>query len=355
MAVHDANSWPAQETGLACNSWFGKFHMEMYWFHAAHWALWGHPEILEKSLINLPHMMPPGQVMAAKEKSRGVKWSKMTDPSGIESPSGVGPALVWQQPHPIYLAELVYRAHRDRLTLDRYKEIVFQTADYMATFVDFDPVREQYVLGPGISSADEGRPDYSHNLNPAMELGYWRWALETAQTWRERLGLQREQQWDKVLKDLAPPPIRNGVYVTLETPPETSASWMATWLYGVLPGKGIDKEAMHRTLAAAHASRTRGVQPAITWGYGMVAMCAARMNEPEMAVELLVPRYQANPFRPSGYSVRRPDQTPMYTPANGAWLSAAAMMAAGWDGNTDRAPGFPKNWKVRYEGLAQAP
>jgi hypothetical protein len=45
----------------------------------------------------------------------------------------------------------------------------------------------------------------------------------------------------------------------------------------------------------------------------------------------------------------------MYTPANGAWLSAAAMMAAGWDGNTDRAPGFPKNWKVRYEGLAQAP
>ncbi len=50
MAVHDAGSLPPQETGLAVNSWFGKFHMEMYWWHAAHWALWGRPEILEKKL-----------------------------------------------------------------------------------------------------------------------------------------------------------------------------------------------------------------------------------------------------------------------------------------------------------------
>jgi hypothetical protein len=30
-------------------------------------------------------------------------------------------------------------------------------------------------------------------------------------------------------------------------------------------------------------------------------------------------------------------------------------MAAGWDGNTAHAPGFPKNWKVRYEGLQPMP
>ena len=53
MAVHDAGAYPPQETGLGVNSWFGKFHMEMYWWHAAHWALWGHPEILERSLDSL--------------------------------------------------------------------------------------------------------------------------------------------------------------------------------------------------------------------------------------------------------------------------------------------------------------
>ena len=355
MAVHDAGSLPPQETGLAVNSWFGKFHMEMYWWHAAHWALWGRPELLEKSLGNLTQLMPAGQAMARREKCKGVKWSKMTAPDGVESPSGVGPVLVWQQPHPVYLAEIVYRAHKNRATLNRYKEIVFQTADYMATFVDYDPQRKQFVLGPGVASADEGHTDYANNLNPGMELGYWRWALETAQTWRERLGMEREPQWEKVLKDLAPPPIRNGVYVAVELPEETRPAWMATWLYGVLPGNGIDRDAMRRTLQSAAASRTRGVQPAITWGYAMVAMCAARMNEPEMAVQLLVPAYETNPFRASGYTIRRPDQTPMYMPANGGWLAATAMMAAGWDGNTEHAPGFPKNWKVQCEGLNPMP
>jgi hypothetical protein len=156
---------PPQETGLGVNSWYGKFHMEMYWWHAAHWALWGRPEILEKSLSHLTQLMPPGEDGEARRR-KGVKWSKMTDPTGIESPSGVGPVLVWQQPHPIYLAELVYRAHKDRATLERYKDIVFETADYMATFVDYDPQRKEYVLGPGINSADEKHTDLRAQPEP---------------------------------------------------------------------------------------------------------------------------------------------------------------------------------------------
>lgn len=357
MKVHDGGSHPPAETGLATNSWFGKFHTEMYWFHSAHWPLWGRTEILEKSLKHLNKMMPPAKAMALRQKSRGVKWSKMTDPTGIESPSGIGPALVWQQPHPIYLAELVYRAKKDRATLEAYKDIVLETADYMATFVDFDPAKKHYVLGPGISSADEGRPNYELNTNPAMELGYWKWALKTAQAWRQRLGMPPEPEWQKVIDNISPPPIRNGVYVTLETPEETTASWMATWLCGPLPGEGIDKDVMHRTLVDVTRARVTQPQAAITWGFGMQAMCAARMNEPEIAVSLLVPKITpgGEHFRAQGYSVRRPEQTPMYMPANGAWLSAAAMMAAGWDGNTTGAPGFPKNWKVRHEGLMPVP
>lgn len=357
MKVHDGGSQPGSETGLAANSWFGKYHTEMFWFHSAHWGLWGHPDLLEKNLSALKQMMGPARKMAELQKSKGVKWSKMTDPTGIESPSGIGPALVWQQPHPIYLSELVYRAKKDRATLESLKDIVFETADYMATFVDYDPATKRYVLGPGISSADEGRPNYELNTNPAMELGYWKWCLKVAQQWRERLGMPREPYWDKVINELATPPIRNGFYVTLETPEETTASWMATWLYGPIAADGIDKQVMHNTLVSVTRARTTQPQAAITWGFGMEAMCAARMNEPEIAVGLLVPKLTegAEHFRVQGYSVRRPEQTPMYMPANGAWLSAAAMMAAGWDGNTAANPGFPKEWKVRHEGLLAVP
>jgi hypothetical protein len=353
MAVHDAGSLPPQETGLGVNSWYGKFHMEMYWWHAAHWALWGHPEILEKSLSGLTKLMPPGEAMARREGAIGVKWSKMTDPTGIESPSGVGPALVWQQPHPIYLAELVYRAKKDPATLARYRRIVFETADYMASFVDYDPARKQYVLGPGLNSADEKHTDLAHNLNPTMELAYWKWALETAQQWRVRMGLKPDARWQDVIDHMATPTVRNGIYPAMELPAESSPSGMTTFMDGVLPGDGIDAEAMRNTLH--RVSHPDAPQNAVTWGTAMMAMCAARLGEPETAVSLLVGKYDENPFRVSGYTVRRPDQTPMYMPANGGWLSAVAMMAAGWDGTTSHAPGFPKDWHVRYEGLLPLP
>ncbi|HEY4330858.1 MAG TPA: hypothetical protein VGN88_14040 [Phycisphaerae bacterium] len=360
MAVHDAGSMPPQETGLGANSWFGKFHMEMYWWHSAHWALWGHADILERSLGNLPLLMPAGEAMAKLEGCKGVKWSKMTDPTGVESPSGVGPILVWQQPHPIYLSELVYRAHKgkgdERAVLEKYSRVVFETADYMATFADYDAARKQYVLGPAVGTADEKHTDYAHNLNPTMELGYWKWALERAQEWRVRMGMPKEELWQKVIDGFAPLTVRNGVYPAAEMPAENSAAGMTTWLYAALPGEGIDKEAMRATMRSAARGAT-GVQASVTWGTSMWAMCAARLGETETTMQLLSGRYAegGNPFRESGYTVRKPEQTPMYMPANGGWLSAVAMMAAGWDGKTEGAPGFPKGWKVRFEGILPMP
>jgi hypothetical protein len=234
--------------------------------------------------------------------------------------------------------------------LERYQSVVFETADYMATFVDYDADRNQYVLGPGVASAEERHTDYAHNLNPTMELGYWKWALETAQEWRVRLDMPRNERWDDVINKLAPLTIRNGVYPTLEIPVENRAAPMATWLCGILPGRGIDRDVMRNTLHAVPQSDANQ-----TWGTAMVAMCAARLNEPQRAVDLLVGKSEVNLFRPSGYTIRRPTQTPMYMPVNGGWLSAVAMMAAGWDGNTISTPGFPKNWKVRYEGIQPMP
>ncbi|TLS39962.1 hypothetical protein FE633_44050 [Streptomyces montanus] len=42
-AVNSSGSLPPQESGLVANSWFGKFHLEMHWWHGAHFAAWGRP------------------------------------------------------------------------------------------------------------------------------------------------------------------------------------------------------------------------------------------------------------------------------------------------------------------------
>ena len=38
-AIQCAGSMPPQETGLMCNSWYGKSHLEMHWWHSVHFVL----------------------------------------------------------------------------------------------------------------------------------------------------------------------------------------------------------------------------------------------------------------------------------------------------------------------------
>ena len=57
---------------------------------------------------------------------------------------------------------------------------------------------------------------------------------------------------------------------------------------------------------------------------------------------------------PDGAGFARAAET--YFPSNGSLLLAVAMMAAGWDGSTGPAPGFPaQGWTVRIEGVRPVP
>ncbi len=354
-AIQCDGEFPPQETGLTYNSWEGKFHLEMHLWHAAHFALWGRLPLLEKSLGYYESILPRAQRTAQRQGYAGARWPKMTDPSGAESPSPVGPFLIWQEPHPIFYAELCYRQHRDRATLEKYGVIVNQTAEFMASYPVWE--RNRCVLGPVLQCAQEVFPK-DRTLNPTFELTYWRWGLETAQQWRLRLGMGRETNWDRVLEHLAAPAVEENKYLFAETATGTytEKKWRhdhpsVTAALGLLPGAGIERETMRRTLHWIWENwewgRTWG------WDYGMVAMCAARLGEPERAVDALLLDTPKNHYALNGHDYQRPGLT-VYLPGNGSLLYAAAMMAGGWDGGPGQAaPGFPANgqWTVRSEGL----
>ncbi|UCG47141.1 MAG: hypothetical protein JSU94_16790 [Phycisphaerales bacterium] len=358
-AIQCAGSAPPQETGLVRNSWYGKFHLEMHWWHAVHFALWNRLGLLERSLPWYQSILPAARATARMQGYQGVRWPKMTSPSGRESPSSVGVFLIWQQPHPIYYAELCYRANRDRRTLEKYREIVFETARFMASYPSWDEPQRRYVLGPAIIPAQEsyGR-DRARNLNPTFELAYWYWGLQTAQKWRERLGLERVDEWDRVAQNLARPNIREGVYTGIETPPYTinrdHPSMVAA--FGLVPATPlIDPETMKRTYD--HILESWDWAATWGWDYPMLAMTAARLGEPEKAVAALFIESQKNRYLANGHNYQSA-RLPLYLPGNGGLLTAVAMMAAGWDGCPDEpAPGFPKDgkWNVRSEGLQRLP
>jgi hypothetical protein len=395
-ALNGAGYMPPQEEGLFSNSWNGKSHLEMHAWHSAHFAAWGRPELLERSMPFYRANLAGAKARAKANGVAGAWWPKMVGPEGRESPSTINPFLMWQQPHSIYMAELLYRAAPDKATLAKYRDVVFATADLLASWPRLETSQDgkkttRYVLGPPLIPAQENFVA-ADTFNPTFEIEYFRFGLETAQAWRERLGLKREKRWDAVLQRLSELPQKDGLYLAAESqsdlwdrarlpacngkaahecPNRDHPSFVAA--LGLLPGHGVDREVMKKTLDAflAHWDQRQ------TWGWDwpMLAMTATRLGQPERAVDFLLTPQKNFQFGVAGMTPRVhivADDAPhaagigvdgpgyrraaeTYFPSNGSLLLAMALMVAG-EGEGQSHPGFPKEgWVVRSEGILPLP
>ena len=365
LAIQCAASTPPQETGLTYNSWFGKFHMEMIWWHQAWLPLWGHGQLLDRTLRWYETVEPMAREIAMRQGFKGIRWMKMTDRSGEEAPSKVGSFLIWQQPHLIYLAELLYRsekskAERDKM-LKRYGRLIDETAIFMADFATYQKEHDRYIL-QGMIPAQETLKA-SETYNSPFELSYWHWALQVAQQWRERRGLEREALWDDIIRKLSPlAKDSENRYLAAESNIETysdirliSDHPAVLGAVGIFPmSRLVEPQVMKHTQEWIwdnwNWDHTWG------WDYPMVAMNATRLGVPENAVSALLMDKRTNTYLPNGHNYQD-QRLRCYLPGNGGLLTAIAMMCAGWDGCQEKNPGFPKDgkWDVRWEGLQPLP
>lgn len=354
-AIHSGGSLPPQETGYMYNSWYGKFHLEMHWWHAAHFPLWGRAELMTRSLDWYNSILPLARELAVSQGYSGARWPKMVGIDGKQSPSKVAPGLIWQQPHPIAKAELSYRANPGKATLERYKDIVFESADFMASFAHWDAGSQSYVLGPPLIPAQECHR-MEDSMNPPYELEYWRYGLDIAVQWAERLGIAANPVWSKVSTAISKPAVMDGVYLAHAQCPNTFTEKnhdhpSMLGALGILPGTLIDRDIMRNTLHKV--LEVWKWDTAWGWDFPMSAMTAARLGEGQLAVDLLLMDAVKNTYLPNGHNYQRPGLS-AYLPGNGGLLTAVAMMACGWHGGDNRMnPGFPQDgsWSVRWEGL----
>ena len=361
LAIQDAGDTPPQETGLTYNSWFGKFHLEMILWHQAQFALWGHPEMLERSLSWYVKAEANARKIAERQGFKGVRWMKMTDPWVGEAPSGVGSFLIWQQPHLIYLAELLYRANPSPAILQKYARLVDETAEFMGDFAEYDKEKDRYILR-GCIAAQETLPAVI-TVNPPFELCQWLCALKIAQEWRGRLGKARDAHWDDIIAKISPLASKDSLYLAAETEPDTytkermfSDHPAVMGAIGLFPynSRMIDFAKMKKT--EQWIWKNWKWNTSWGWDYPMMAMGAARMGEPKNAVGALLMKQQKNTYLVSGHNYQD-GRLRLYLPGNGALLMAVAMMCAGWDGSIHPNPGFPQdgNWNVKWEGLKPLP
>jgi hypothetical protein len=394
--VNCANSQPPQETGLTYNSWFGRPHLEMTWWHMVDFALWNRPQTVATVLDWYNGVAYPiARQIARRQGFRGIRWMKMTDPWGGEAPSNTGSFLIWQQPHYIYMAEEMYRANPTPETLAKYGEQVEATAEFMADFVSVTGAsatgKKRYYLQGATAMQESMSKDFS--FNHPFELAYWQYGLTVANRWRERQGKARHAEWDEIARNMTPlPQNADGIYTAglpkgkttgLQSfdpfdavaagaaPAASTGSIAATTTetfaekcrndhpavlgpFGMLPASIVccDSVTTHKTLD--WVMQNWNWKTTWGWDYGMTAMAAARLGRPDIALQALLIDTQKNTYLKQGHNFQTADRLRIYLPGNGALLTAVAMMCAGWDGCTKPTnPGFPQDgsWNVRWEGL----
>ncbi|KAF7554071.1 hypothetical protein G7Z17_g3170 [Cylindrodendrum hubeiense] len=301
--------------------------------------------------------------------------------TGRSSPGAINGFLLWQQPHPMYMAKLAYKTQPTKRTLQRWDPILEATADYMASYAWHNESSGYYDLGPPSYGVTENTPP-TRTLNLAYEIAYWRYGLDIASEWKRKLGKSVPSHWTDVASSIAKPPQADGLYAVYEG---LNASWWEdpaligdprslNMLKGILP----DTPAVDEEVATLTADKIWEIWPDAKirgWGRPILAINSARIGNPERAIHHLT-AYDYWKFDDAGFAIRGGDggTPPPFMPGNAGLLLAGevasinirsghetnlavvAYMAEGWDGSSGDAPGFPDDgqWVVRTENLRKA-
>ena len=271
---------------------------------------------------------------------------------------------------------MAYRSSPNATTLQRHNQTVHDTADFMASFVltaALDPASGCRSLGPPVFTCEiesnEGVPA-TETSDPTFELVYWQHGFELAARWRKRLGLPVEPTWQQAAEELCPPtprfyePADDFVYFPYANSTTFAPPTYATQLFAAVfaPVALSNATVLRNTLRQADAELH--LSTSLPWcsNFPMYAMAAARLGDRELAAELLVQPNATQAtggtsyYLPNGHCFN--SFLPVYTPGNGALLSAVAMLlGGGWDGDDgEPLPGVPRDgsWKVTAEGFVRA-
>ncbi|GME28277.1 six-hairpin glycosidase-like protein [Neofusicoccum parvum] len=335
LAVNEAGNDPPQESGLTNNGWYGKFHLEMVFWHLVHWELWGKGDLLDRSIGVYERFLPTSIERAERQGYTGARWGKMSDPTGRSAPGEINSVLIWQQVHPFYFAELEYRRNPDDATLTKWDPILSASAEWMSSYAFYNDTTGVYDLGPPMYPVSENT-NPNATVNPTFELAYWEFGLSIAAKWQQRQGKPVPSHWIDVKENLASLPVENGTYVTYEGVPDmwtnpdlTSDHQGLLAINGVLPPPpNIDFAVFNATVDRVY--ETWNFSFSYGWDFPLLAMTALRTGDPETAIEWLLDENFA--FDDVGMPIGGTRVPTPYFPASGGLLLVVAMLAAGWEG-----------------------
>lgn len=322
LHVNSTGIYPPQESGLTYNCWNSKFHLEMHLIHSL-WNIYNnHVGDLVKSFDYYLSIMPSSLKRASLNGYKGLRFPKMTGPDGEDSPSNIGPLLIWQAPHILFmLQEIYYLYNKDNKEniIKKYEPLISGTIDFMISFLTLKDSKYQ-MLDPLLEACESIPLDRCQN--PSFELEYWRYTLERQPKIDTVLyGHQRYDYLDITSKIITPKE-DDGIYLktygVIDKYDLYKDHPTEGFLMSFFKSKIVDKEKMVKTID--YILKNMDLSSYWGWDFPFLGLSLLNCGEIEKSIEVTQLNTINNQYLYNGYNTSPRDDLKAYLPGNGAFL-----------------------------------
>lgn len=323
MKVNTLGIYPPAETGLTCNSWYGKFHLEMHLWHHLGLIRFGLHSYVLPSLKWYLSLYETGKNRAAEQGYKGIRLPKMTDYRGLDTPSNIGCLLIWQMPHLIFMLDEILKQDEKALSIQEFFPICIGIIDFLSSF--FYLKNGKYHLDTPLIPANENI-EYDRDT-PIFEECYVIHTFQIFKCWVKKYKLDYDlKRIDHILLNYAPLPIYDNCYEAFIGTSETFTKYnydhpILVGMYSFFQSSIVDpeiiKNTLHKILKMWSLDDTWG------WDFPMLAMSAYHVGDKELAIQILKLTAFKNTYKKNGHNPQIPKkELPLYLPGNGALLLA---------------------------------
>lgn len=319
LHVNSTGIYPPQESGLTYNCWNSKFHLEMHLIHSL-WNIYNnHVGDLVKSFDYYLSIMPSSLKRASLNGYKGLRFPKMTGPDGEDSPSNIGPLLIWQAPHILFMLQEIYYLYNKENIIKKYEPLIGGTIDFMISFLTLKDSKYQ-MLDPLLEACESIPLDRCQN--PSFELEYWRYTLERQPKIDTVLyGHQRYDYMDITSKIITPKE-DDGIYLktygVIDKYDLYKDHPTEGFLMSFFKSKIVDKEKMVKTID--YILKNMDLSSYWGWDFPFLGLSLLNCGEIEKSIEVTQLNTINNQYLYNGYNTSPRDDLKAYLPGNGAFL-----------------------------------
>lgn len=319
LHVNSTGIYPPQESGLTYNCWNSKFHLEMHLIHSL-WNIYNnHVGDLVKSFDYYLSIMPSSLKRASLNGYKGLRFPKMTGPDGEDSPSNIGPLLIWQAPHILFMLQEIYYLYNKGNIIKKYEPLISGTIDFMISFLTLKDSKYQ-MLDPLLEACESIPLDRCQN--PSFELEYWRYTLERQPKIDTVLyGHQRYDYLDITSKIITPKE-DDGIYLktygVIDKYDLYKDHPTEGFLMSFFKSKIVDKEKMVKTID--YILKNMDLSSYWGWDFPFLGLSLLNCGEIEKSIEVTQLNTINNQYLYNGYNTSPRDDLKAYLPGNGAFL-----------------------------------